>query len=240
MKISQPDKGKSSGRGRTIALLGSNLFYEIPISIFRVTRKLSKKLNFNLFYFTGGAYQSPRPFNSQANILYNLISSRIVDGLIIISNLLGSYTSPHQFRERCLEYHPLPVVSLGMALEGIPSVVLDNEKGMYDAVCHLISVHHYSRIAFLSGPSENSDVKERFTGFTRAMETHGLPVDESLLLEGDFLNNSGIAAVKELLDHRGKRPGKDVQAIVCCNDYMASGVMLELQKRGVIIPDHIA
>jgi sigma-B regulation protein RsbU (phosphoserine phosphatase) len=240
MKASQPTKGKTAGRKRTIALLGTSLYYEIPISIFRVTRELTQKQNFNLLYFSGGAYQSPHSFDSQANILYNLISPGIADGMIIISNLLGSFSSPRKFRERCLQFHPLPVVSLGMAIEGIPSVVLDNTAGMYDAVCHLIDVHHYSRIAFLSGPSKNPDVTERFAGFTRAMETHSLPVDESLLLKGNFLYNSGIAAVRELLDNRGKIPGEDVQAIVCCNDYMASGVMVELQRRGILIPDQIA
>jgi len=33
------------------------------------------------------------------------------------------------------------------------------------------------RTAFLSGPLQHPDVKKRFTGFTRAMETHGLPVE---------------------------------------------------------------
>jgi sigma-B regulation protein RsbU (phosphoserine phosphatase) len=148
MKSSQPTKGKTAGRNRTIALLGTSLYYDIPINILRKTRELLQQLNFNLLYFAGLAYQSPHSFNSQANILYNLINPQITDGILIISNLLYSFTSPREFREFCLRFHPLPVVSLGMAIKGIPSVVMDNTTGMYDAVCHLIDVHHYSRIAF--------------------------------------------------------------------------------------------
>jgi DNA-binding LacI/PurR family transcriptional regulator/signal transduction histidine kinase/DNA-binding NarL/FixJ family response regulator len=240
MKNSQSTKGKSKGRKLTIALLGTDLHFEIPISIFRVVRELAKKHNYNLLYFTGEAYQSPFAFDIQANILYNLINPRIADGMIIISNLLGSFVTPREFRKRCLQFNPLPVVSLGMAIKGIPSVILDNTVGMCDAVSHLIEVHHYSRIAFLSGPPQHPDVMERFKAFTRAMEIHGLPVEESLLLQGNFQKDSGTAAVRELLDIRGKIPGRDVQTIICCNDYMASGVMLELQRRGIQIPEEIA
>jgi DNA-binding LacI/PurR family transcriptional regulator/signal transduction histidine kinase/DNA-binding NarL/FixJ family response regulator len=240
MKDLQPAQGKPADRELTIALLGTNLYYEIPISIFRAARELTQEQNYRLLYFSGEAYRSSITSDIQANILYNLISPRIADGMIIISNLLASFTSPSEFRECCLKFHPLPVVSLGMAIEGIPSVVLDNTAGMYDAVCHLIEVHHYSRIAFLSGPPQHPDVTERFAAFSRAMKTHGLVVEESLLLQGNFEYDSGTAAVRELLDIKGKIPGRDVQAIVCCNDYMAATVMLELQRRGILIPEEIA
>ncbi|MBN2439929.1 MAG: substrate-binding domain-containing protein [Spirochaetales bacterium] len=234
------DADKIKGRERTIALLGRDLHFEIPVNIFRVTKELARRKNCNLLYFTGETYKSPFSFDVQANILYNLISRHTVDGAIVISNLLSSPTSSRAFQERCLQFHPLPVVSLGIVFDKIPSVVPDNTAGMYDAVCHLIEVHHLTRIAFLSGPQGHPDVEERFAAFSRAMETHGLPIDESLLLRGNFQKVSGTAAVRELLDVRGKIPGRHVEAIVCCNDYMASGAMVELQGRGIQIPGEIA
>ncbi|MBN2534324.1 MAG: substrate-binding domain-containing protein [Spirochaetales bacterium] len=237
---SEKEKPENRGRERTIALLGTELYYEIPVTIFRETKRLAQKYNYNLLYFSGETFHNPLEFYASANILYNFITPEIIDGLILISNLLGSFTACRLYRERCLQFHPVPVVSLGMAIAGIPSVVLDNSKGMYDAVCHLIKDHQYTRIAFLSGPREHSDVIERFAGFTRAMEEHGLPVDKDLILQGDYQHRSGISAVKELIDKRGKKPGRDVQAVVCCNDYMATGMVLEFQTRGIRIPEDIA
>ncbi|MBN2440616.1 MAG: substrate-binding domain-containing protein [Spirochaetales bacterium] len=231
---------KTPDRERTIALLGTELNYEIPIEIFKETRKLAQIYNYNLLYFSGEPFKCPFESYASANILYNFITPKIVDGLILISNLLCSYTPYRLFRERCLQFQPFPVISLGMILEGIPSVVLDNNKGMYDAVSHLITDHRYTRIAFLSGPREHPDSIERFAAFTRAMGENGLTIDQSLLLQGDYRHHSGRSAVKELLDLRGKKPGRDVQAIVCCNDYMAAGVMLELQSRGIRIPEEFA
>ncbi|MBN2444234.1 MAG: substrate-binding domain-containing protein, partial [Spirochaetales bacterium] len=235
-----PSKTKYPGRGRIIALLGDELNYEIPIKIFNTIKELAGKYNYDLLYIGGEAYKSPIEFSAQSNILYNLISSRAVDGLITISNLLSAYTSPRKFYKRYLEFLSIPVVSLGIVFEGIPSVVPDNSTGMNEAVCHLIEDHNYTRIAFLSGTQEHPDVIERFSAFTRAMEAHNLPVDPSLLLKGNFQSESGSRAVRELLDTRGKKPGQDVQAIVCCNDYMASGAILELQSRSIRIPEEIA
>jgi len=240
MKNSSSTKNKIASRERTIAILGSELYFNIPINIFRITNELARQHKYKLLYFGGEALNSPFCNYKQSNILYNMINPKITDGLITISNLLSSYISPLEFRERCLQFYPLPVVSLGIAVEGIPSVVLDNASGMYEAICHLIEVHNISRIAFLSGPSEHPDTSERFSAFLNAMQAHNLPVEESLLLQGDYMQLSGREAVKELLDIRGKIPGRDVQAIVCCNDYMASGVLLELDKRNIPIPDKIA
>ncbi len=237
---SQSVKGEAADRERTIALLGTDLHFEIPINIFRVIRDIVRQHDYRLLYFAGETYKSPFAFDVQANILYNLLDPKIVDGIIVISNLISSPTSPHEFFERCLQFRPLPVVSLGISFEGIPSVVPDNAAGMRDAVNHLIDVHRLTRIAFLSGPGGHPDVRERFAAFSTVMEAHGLPVEESLLLSGNFLRESGAAAVRELLDARGKVPGRDVHAIVCCNDYMAGGVMTELQSRGIRIPDEIA
>ncbi len=240
MKNSKPAKAKAPDRERTIALLGDELVFEIPISAFKATKELAARHNYKILYISGEAFQSPFEFHVQANILYDLISPQIADGLITLSNLLSSFTSPRKFRERCLQFRPLPLVSLGLAMEGIPSVVLDNTAGMYAAVHHLLDVHHLTRIAFVNGPQEHPDAIERFGAFTRALEASGLPVDAGLLLQGNYRHDSGKAAVGELLDIRGKIAGRDVQAIVCCNDYMAAGVMMELQARGVRIPEEIA
>ncbi len=236
----QSDTYKSRSRERTIAILGCGLYFEIPICVFRAIRDAARRNGYELLYFSGEVYKSSDPFDTQANILYDMISPRIADGLVVTSSLLYSPNSSGEFRERCAGFHPLPVVSLGFPIEGIPSVVPDNATGMHDAVCHLIDVHRLTRIAFLSGQRGHPDESERFAAFARAMETRGLAVDESLLLEGNFQQDSGTRAVMELLDVRKKFPGRDVQAVVCCNDYMASGVMLELQRRGIGIPDEIA
>ncbi|MBN2738198.1 MAG: substrate-binding domain-containing protein [Spirochaetales bacterium] len=225
---------------RTIALLGCNLYYEIPIDIFRTARKYIHQKNYRLLYFSGESYGTADKYVEPANVLYNLITPKIADGLIITSNLLNSHCEASAFRNRCLAFHPLPTVSLGVPIQGIPSVIIDDYKGMYEAVSHLIEEHHFSKIAFIKGPQNHYNADERFRAFKQAMVDHQLKINEELVFYGNFEQDTGSKAVKDLLDIRQKRIGKDVDAIVCANDYMAYGALVEFQSRGIIVPEDIA
>jgi hypothetical protein len=61
-------------------------------------------------------------------------------------------------------------------------------------------------------------------------------LDETLIVDGDFSQESGRAAVRTLLDERGVR----FQAVVCSNDRMAFGVLEVLEQRGIKVPDSVA
>ncbi|MBN2738864.1 MAG: substrate-binding domain-containing protein [Spirochaetales bacterium] len=234
-------KKQLSHEESTIAMLGTNLYFEIPISIFRSTRKLVHQRGSRLLYFSGEAYRSNISYIKQSNILYDLITPRIADGLIIVTNLLDTLDYTEEFQKRCLEYLPqLPTVCVGTAIPGIPSVVLDNHAGMFEAVRHLIEEHGLKKIAFLKGMPRHPDGIERFEVYKKALADHSIPFDESLVFQGDFQRASGQEAVCEMLDKRKKIPGKDVEALICSNDYMASGALLELQKRGVAVPEDLA
>ncbi|MBN2736233.1 MAG: SpoIIE family protein phosphatase [Spirochaetales bacterium] len=233
------DRGSEPGN-YTIAMLGTNLYFENPISIFEEVRNSLHQKKCRLIYFSGESIDSPWGFDKQANIQYHMINKEIADGLIVVSNLLTSFISNSEFRDVCMGFSPLPMVSLGVALDGIPSILIDNFSGIYGLVSHLIETHHFSKIAFIKGIAMHEDGEERFSGYTQALLDHSIPLDEGLILQGNYTRESGIACLSELIDKRKKIPGKHFEAIVCANDYMASGVVLELQKRGLAIPDVVA
>jgi hypothetical protein len=118
MKNSQSAKVQIPGRERTIALLGDELNYYIPMNIFRVTRELAQQDNYNLLYFAGQALKSPFDFQIRSNILYNMINPQIVDGLITISNLLIPIYHLRNPTSVACNFTP-PIVSLH-GFEGIP------------------------------------------------------------------------------------------------------------------------
>lgn len=236
----RPFKNNKNNRGKIIGILGDELNFNIPITILKTVKKLATQQNFKFLYFAGQPYKSPHNYQAQSNILYDMISKETVDGLIIISNLLEAYVPPDVFIEKCTQYLPLPTISLGIMFKQIPSVVLNNKTGMYKAVSHLIEVHNYHRIGFLSGPKEHPDVIERFQAFSRAMQDHNISVDQNLLFYGDFQSQSASLCIQDLIGKRKQIPGKDIQALVCCNDYMAVGAMVELQTQGFRVPEDIA
>lgn len=135
-----------------------------------------------------------------------------------------------------------------MAADGLPIVVLDrrmpnalvdvvladNAGGAQSAVDHLVSVGH-TRIGHIGGRMPLSSGRERYEGYLRAMEQHGLPVPESWVRFGDHKHESGYARALELMDE----PDPPTAWFVA-NNMMTLGALAAIHDRGRQIPDDIA
>ncbi|HQE91214.1 MAG TPA: substrate-binding domain-containing protein [Anaerolineae bacterium] len=137
-------------------------------------------------------------------------------------------------------YRPLPVVNLHRHYEGYPGVSVDNSKGMMSLLRHLIEVHGYRRLAYIAGPPGNPSAETRYAAYVAALAEYDIPLDENLIVPGDFSAPSGANAVRMLLDERGLRPALDFEVIVAANDYMALTALEELQQRGIRVPLDVA
>lgn len=106
------------------------------------------------------------------------------------------------------------------------SVVPAERRGGEAATRALIAAGH-RRIAFISGEPWMEASDQRMEGYERALRAAGLPVDPSLIVEGNFLPSGGREATLKLM--RGeKRP----DAIFCANDLMAIGCYEALKELG--------
>jgi signal transduction histidine kinase/DNA-binding LacI/PurR family transcriptional regulator len=179
-------------------------------------------------------------FGTQRNVLFDLVTSDSVDGLVISSGMLGMFVSAEELQDFCARYRPLPMVSIALALEGIPSVLVDNASGLRDAVSHLIEVHGYRRIAFIRGPEGHEEADVRYRAYAEALAEHGFALNPDLVASGDFLSSSGAAAMRLLLDERKLRPGLDFEAVVAASDAMALGALEVLQAQGTQAPYDVA
>ncbi|MBN2735541.1 MAG: substrate-binding domain-containing protein [Spirochaetales bacterium] len=240
MKNQLTELNKDSYRGYRIGVLGIDLFFENPINVFRAAKEFLHRQGHRLVYFSGEAYNSPYQSDNQSNILYDLAGPEILDGLVLVSNLLITFTPEEAFRKRCRAFKDLPLVSMGVEVKGIPSVVLDNSSVMMDLVSHMVNVHQFTRFAYIRGWTHHIDAIERFSAFRDSLSKHQLDFDETLVVQGNFELESGEQAVGILMDERGKLPGRDFQVIICDNDFMAAGAILEFQNRGIDVPGQLA
>lgn len=190
----------------------------------------------SLFCLTGGVLLSPYRFGARRNFLYDLVSPDCVDGLVLMSGTLSNYVGPSKLARYCERFRPMPMCSIGVALSGIPSVLVDNASGMRQAIKHLIEVHGYRRIAFLRGPGVNEEAEERYRVYRDVLAEHGLPFNPDLVTLGNFQASSGADAVRAMFDERRVSP----EAIVAANDFMALGACEELFARGLRIPQDVA
>ena len=114
------------------------------------------------------------------------------------------------------------------------SVYCDSVAGSHALVQHLLSLGH-RRIAILSGPVATSTAEDRVSGYCLALRKAGIPIDERLILRGEYRESSGLALTRELLSS-----GVDPSAIIAANNAIAAGVLEQLKIQGLSVPGDIA
>jgi LacI family transcriptional regulator len=115
-----------------------------------------------------------------------------------------------------------------------PSVAATNWQGAYTAVEYLINLGH-KRIGFITGVLDLKCSQDRLEGYRSALKTHHLPLEDELVVNGDFFQSSGVTAAKVLLELP-----QPPTAIFASNDVMAMGVMDIARHMGKRVPEDIS
>ena len=135
-----------------------------------------------------------------------------------------------------LNQSKLPVALVNRQVEGLPEACtsLDNEKGGYLATRHLLELGHKD-IAYISGPTDKCDARLRLEGHKRALSEAGLPINPQLIFNGDYSEEDGKIGLLELM-------ARDVPftALVCANDWMASGAISCARDLGMSLPHDLS
>ena len=135
-----------------------------------------------------------------------------------------------------LNQSKLPVALVNRQVEGLPDACtsLDNEKGGYLATRHLLELGHKD-IAYISGPPDKCDASLRLEGHKRALSEAGLPINPQLIFNGDYSEEDGKIGLLELM-------ARDVPftALVCANDWMASGAISCARDLGMSLPHDLS
>ncbi|MCB8968185.1 MAG: substrate-binding domain-containing protein [Ardenticatenaceae bacterium] len=218
----------------TVGLINSTVGDKYENTLLHGVMAGLRSVGVNLISFTGGGLHSYHGFGAQGNVVYDLATAQRVDA-IIISGTLGHTASREELAEFVQQFAPLPVVAVALDLPGVPYLITDSYQGMYDAACHLITVHNRRRLAFLRGPKGQREADERLRAYQDALAQYGLPFREALVAQGDYTLPSGEKAMLALLARE-----EPFDAIVSANDTMALAATTILQQRGLRVPEDVA
>lgn len=222
---------------KRVALLVDAFEDEFQSRLLRAAEREARDNGLDFLAVGGGVLG--REERNPKSFIYDLVSARSVDALLIATHVIGHHSTLTEVRSFVERYAPLPRISLGVELDGIPTLLIDNEAGMHTVMQHLLTVHGHRRIAFVTGPAASQEADARYQGYVRALREAGIAEDLSLVVRGDFLRESGERAVHTLFEQRGLRRD-EVDAIVCADDAMALGVLDALYARGLRVPRDIA
>jgi DNA-binding LacI/PurR family transcriptional regulator len=225
----------------TIGFLTANLNLGASRVLWPGVLDAAERGNVNLISYPGGRLNSLDNFESQRNVIYDLINTAYLDGLVSWTSALAgvdTVTSADilQFHQR---FQTFPTVSLGAPVEYGSLVSIDGYQGMRSLVSHLVDVHQYRRIALIRGPEGHPYARERYHAFIDALEKEGIPPNP--LLVSPMENwEKGADAMCSLLDERQLKPGVDFQAVVAVSDLLAIGALRVLVERGIRVPAEVA
>ena len=118
---------------------------------------------------------------------------------------------------------------------GLVGVGFDNARAMTQAVRYLLDLGH-RRIAMLAGVTRDNDrAAGRVRGVREALAAAGLPLAPERLVERRY----GIAAAREGL-RQLMAVDPPPSAVVCGNDVLAFGALLEAQRLGLAVPGQLS
>lgn len=114
-------------------------------------------------------------------------------------------------------------------------VKINNYKASFDATEHLIG-QGCSRIAHFGGDPIQNIYEDRRNGYIAALRIHNIPVDQSIILQADYLSaEEGTRLAQQVLEMEPR-----VDGIVCANDTAAVSTLKYAKKLGIKIPEELA
>ncbi|TYQ16901.1 UNVERIFIED_CONTAM: DNA-binding LacI/PurR family transcriptional regulator [Acetivibrio alkalicellulosi] len=180
-------------------------------------KKAVKSLDCNLIVYEGKLLNSQKDDDEKHTIVYGFVDKNRIDGLIVTSSI-SDCIDDDQYVQFLKRFDGIPIVSIGRIAPDVTNIMVDNKKGMESLVRHLIEDHCYRKIAFVTGPKNNSEAIERYEAYLEVLEEKGISVNNDIIFEGDFSSQSGHRIMKDIIIKE-----IDYDAIVFSNDDMAFG-----------------
>ncbi|KIO74997.1 LacI family transcriptional regulator [Pedobacter lusitanus] len=146
-------------------------------------------------------------------LLIEKMKMQRVDGLLIsVSKTTNTYEHLEAFKKSNI---PIVFFDRIPPVKNIHFVASNLESGTYEAVNFLLKKGHRT-IGMINGPTNLVASTERKNGYIKAMTSHRLKFDPSLMLNCDLTEAGTIEAMDNFLNHKRKPT-----AIVTFNDYVA-------------------
>lgn len=210
-------QGLAKGRNFTVGVLIPDLSNPYFPDVVKGIHNLATPSNYRLLIADSDG--SPE---DEISIIRDML--RQVDGIILVSPRMSIDDL------KSLENAQSPVVLINRMEPGVglPSVGVDNFSAMSELIGHLASLGH-KRIAFLSGPKESWQQRERARAVLHA-SNFGISVEE-------IPTGGSIAAGVQALDLAMQAKPT---AAICFNDLVALGVLSRAAELGIRVPEELS
>lgn len=165
---------------------------------------------------------------------FNLAERTALDGLIIMTNTMGSAFSRNRIERYVASFSHIPIVSIGGEFANTHPIIADTTGGITQITAHLCEVHGRSQFLFLAGPEGHPESESRKAEFISTLESLGC-TKKPKIVYADFLEEQAYTRTLKLLDRAWRW-----DAVVAANDQMALGAIRALEERGISVPGQVS
>ncbi|MCI5740678.1 MAG: GGDEF domain-containing protein [Lachnospiraceae bacterium] len=219
---------------KKIAVIICGITYESQQEFVRGVIGYGQEHGINIYIFNCCAdYGESEEYKQGAFQVYDLMYPEEYDGAIILKDTLH-YKEAQEKIIRRIQESRIPAISIDARVSGMGYSGVDNYRAIYELTKHIIEVHGVREIAYVNGPLDNADSRDRKRAYQDVLEQKGICCNGRWLYQGDFSVESGAYAVKEFI-----RMNWMPKAIICANDNMAVGAIMELQEQGYRVPEDV-
>ena len=184
-----------------------------------------------IFSAFGHYYASHKPDASTFEV-FSLCTLEDYDGFLI----QGNRTWPPEIRQQLIDKAVelgKPVVSINYDLTGAHSVGTNNYMEEYGLVYRVLYDTDRKKPAFVNGLKTSAEAQARAQGYRDACARLG--INDARFYQANWQLDAGVVTAKKMLRKRDDLP----DAIFCCNDDLAVGVMETLQDAGIRVPEDV-
>ncbi len=181
----------------------------------------------NAHEYTLGLFLLQTP-EDESKLYPRIAQKGLLDGLIIQVGEIGDQLITLLLKK------DIPLVVAGRPLHDaqVSYIDVNNVQGAYQAVSHLIHLGH-THIGTITGTLNTTAALDRRAGYEQALREHALPLEDALIVTGDFTENGGSQAMQQLLPRRPT-------AVFVASDAMAFGALRTLREAGIHVPNDMA
>ena len=216
---------------RRIAVLANGWNYLGIASALKGIRSVTDKLNIDVFLFLSfAAFAQSEARNTGEDSIFDITDYSDFDGVIIFSGMLNSQKTPERIAKIILQNN-VPGVSVGWPIDGLDFVGIDNFKGMFEMVDHLVKEHHIKNPVFLAGTRDHPDSNERIDATRQALAQNGIELKDDRICYTDW---EYLIAMKEAV--RFAQSDNPPDAFICANDHNAIAACIGLRRAGFSVP----
>ncbi|WP_010249910.1 HD domain-containing phosphohydrolase [Acetivibrio cellulolyticus] len=197
-------------------------------------KNLTQKYHINILIFPCRFTGIEWDHQYQYNTLIDLINKKNLDGIILASaSFMGGKINKKEIFEYIRYSYGIPVVSIGVELDNIPSLIVNNSSGIKEAIRHLVNQHNIRKIGFLRGSIGNDEADERFNAYIEELKDQNIPFNPDIIFNGNFLQTEATEVGKNIISSGIFR---EIEAIISANDEMALGLIPALYRGNLRIP----